>query len=340
MGALRAGDVFLSEGEVVSLTSSGQESRGLASLEVLLAASATYQLGDPDPLPTAEDWVLVIGDDVQRQGPWRLADVLEGERFASRGRVFDAGEVAADGVVTAVPTELVLSRVQETFEHVADDLIDARVRFEDGTESVITATPEHPFYVPGAAERWVPLGELPVGSALHVDSGAGALLVSKTWRQGGVPVFNFEVEGVHNYFVGAEARERGGLLVHNKKASLGDGGTVGGEASKEVDKVVKLPSSKYPESAAHARDAQAAGHPDVLTIDRPGAPGNRGESLKGIDKVPGKQLDEYPPAMFKEGGAGASVRPVTPSDNMGAGACIGNQCRGLPDGATVRIEVE
>ena len=105
------------------------------------------------------------------------------------------------------------------------------MRFEDGTESVITATPEHPFYVPGAAERWVPLGELPVGSALHVDSGAGALLVSKTWRQGGVPVFNFEVEGVHNYFVGAEARERGGLLVHNKKASLGDGGTIGGEAS-------------------------------------------------------------------------------------------------------------
>ncbi|WP_318836570.1 NucA/NucB deoxyribonuclease domain-containing protein [Pseudomonas khavaziana] len=50
-------------------------------------------------------------------------------------------------------------------------------------------------------------------------------------------------------------------------------------------------------------------------------------------------LDEYPPAMFKEGGTGASVRPISPKDNMGAGACIGNACRGLPDGEKVRIKV-
>jgi len=36
----------------------------------------------------------------------------------------------------------------------------------------------------------------------------------------------------------------------------------------------------------------------------------------------------------------ASVRPVSPSDNMGAGACIGNQCRTLPDGSKVRIVPE
>jgi filamentous hemagglutinin len=28
--------------------------------------------------------------------------------------------------------------------------------------------------------------------------------------------------------------------------------------------------------------------------------------LSGLEKVPGKQLDEYPPAMFREGGRGAS----------------------------------
>jgi filamentous hemagglutinin len=77
-----------------------------------------------------------------------------------------------------------------------------------------------------------------------------------------------------------------------------------------------------------------------LTIDRAGAPARRGESLAGRNKVPGKDLDEYPPAMFKEGGKGASVRPVTPRDNRGAGACIGNQCRDLPDGARVKIVVE
>ncbi|MBI2892113.1 MAG: hypothetical protein HYY06_01075, partial [Deltaproteobacteria bacterium] len=103
---------------------------------------------------------------------------------------------------------------------------------------------------------------------------------------------------------------------------------------------VVVPSSRYPETAAHIRDAQAAGHPSVLTIERAGADANRAAAQAGHPRVPGTQLDEYPPAMFREGGAGASTRPVTPRDNMGAGACIGNQCRGLPDGTRVRIVVE
>ncbi|PMY44391.1 hypothetical protein C1X69_30095 [Pseudomonas sp. FW305-67] len=61
--------------------------------------------------------------------------------------------------------------------------------------------------------------------------------------------------------------------------------------------------------------------------------------MGGLPKIPGKQLDEYPPAMFKEGGEGASVRAITPKNNMGAGACIGNACRGLEDGEKVRIKV-
>lgn len=97
--------------------------------------------------------------------------------------------------------------------------------------------------------------------------------------------------------------------------------------------------SAHPETAQHIEDAQSAGHPSEVTIDRSGADANRAAAQKGIDKVAGKQLDEYPPAMFKEGGAGASVRPITPSDNMGAGASIGNQLRGVADGVKVIIEV-
>jgi filamentous hemagglutinin len=78
-----------------------------------------------------------------------------------------------------------------------------------------------------------------------------------------------------------------------------------------------------------------------LTIGQPGsATGRRAEALAGQPRVPGKDLDEYPPAMFEEGGAGASIRPVSPADNRGAGACIGNQCRKLPPGTKVRIVVE
>ncbi|MNV47811.1 putative deoxyribonuclease RhsC [compost metagenome] len=73
--------------------------------------------------------------------------------------------------------------------------------------------------------------------------------------------------------------------------------------------VVEVSRSRYPESAKHIKDAQAAGHPFVLTIDREGAKDNRRESLKGIDTVPGHDRDEYPPAMFTEGGGGRFDSP-------------------------------
>ena len=67
---------------------------------------------------------------------------------------------------------------------------------------------------------------------------------------------------------------------------------------------------------------------------------NRRQSLKGIPTKKNLDRDEYPPAMFDEGGTGASVRYVSPSDNRGAGSCIGNQCTTLPDGTKVKIVVE
>jgi len=115
--------------------------------------------------------------------------------------------------------------------------------------------------------------------------------------------------------------------VHNQCGACG--------AAKEI----RLSRSLHGEAAEHAADAIKAGKPDVLTIDRLGAPANRGASIGSLDKVPGKHLDEYPPAMFREGGEGASVRAINPRDNMSAGACIGNACRGLPDGTKVRIVV-
>ncbi|EPN14170.1 NucA/NucB deoxyribonuclease domain-containing protein, partial [Pseudomonas syringae] len=117
------------------------------------------------------------------------------------------------------------------------------------------------------------------------------------------------------------------------------GGRAPGGANSAGAKEILISRGKYGEAADHISDAQKAGHPDILTIERLGAPGNRKESIGGLSKVPGKQLDEYPPAMFKEGGTGASVRPISPKDNMAAGACIGNACRGLSDGEKVRIRV-
>ena len=86
-------------------------------------------------------------------------------------------------------------------------------------------------------------------------------------------------------------------------------------------------------------EAEKHGHPDILTIARDRASSNRKESIGNLPKVPSKQLDEYPPAMFKEGGREASVRHIKPRDNRGSGACIGFQCKELSDGSKIRIDV-
>jgi RHS repeat-associated protein len=102
---------------------------------------------------------------------------------------------------------------------------------------------------------------------------------------------------------------------------------------------IRISRGEYPQTSQHILDAQEAGYPRKLTIDRAGAKANRAAATESYQKVPGKHLDEYPPAMFKEGGSGASVSPVDPSDNMGAGASMGNQLRNYPDGTEIIIEV-
>jgi hypothetical protein len=121
--------------------------------------------------------------------------------------------------------------------------------------------------------------------------------------------------------------------------------------ARDWDYDVTVHRSQYPESAAHIEQAQSGTiwhgdtettgrpRPSVLTIDRDGADLNRENSLRGIDTRSGVDRDEYPPAMFREGGSGASVKYVPSGDNQGAGASIGNQTRGLPEGTRVRITV-
>lgn len=43
--------------------------------------------------------------------------------------------------------------------------------------------------------------------------------------------------------------------------------------------------------------------------------------------------------MFKEGGKGANVRSINPSDNRGAGSTFGHKLRQHPDGTKVKFKI-
>jgi hypothetical protein len=76
----------------------------------------------------------------------------------------------------------------------------------------ITCTPQHPFYVAGRG--FVQAGELGIGTQIVTRAGPALFLktVSRRNEPAGVPVYNFEVEGDHTYFVGSAGE---GLWVHN-----------------------------------------------------------------------------------------------------------------------------
>lgn len=108
----------------------------------------------------------------------------------------------------------------------------------------------------------------------------------------------------------------------------------------EADHQIVFPSSKYPETAEHIKEAIANGESRICTIDRDGAEENRKLSLKGIPTKKGFDRDEWPMAMCEEGGEGADIKYISSSDNRGAGSWVGNQLEDLPNGTKVEIIVK
>jgi hypothetical protein len=100
-----------------------------------------------------------------------------------------------------------------------------------------------------------------------------------------------------------------------------------------------FPSDRFPETAAHIKEAIENGESPVCTIDRKGAEENRKESLKGIPTKPNLDRDEFPMAMCAEGGKGADIKYINPSDNRGAGSWVSNQLEKYSDGTRVKIIV-
>ena len=90
--------------------------------------------------------------------------------------------------------------------------------------SEIRCTVEHPFYVKG--KGWVAAQDLGIGTEIVTRAGPTVRVKSvvEEAHPKGVRVYNFEVEGIHNYFVGngqGNANEKDGIWVHNQ-SKLGE----------------------------------------------------------------------------------------------------------------------
>jgi hypothetical protein len=160
-----------------------------------------------DPVPN--DVVWVMGENARHS---TVKTLKAGEKFAFQGRVFETK--LSQGQMMAGYSGQQLNRVTNTFVKKTDTLIDLTVRNADtGVETVITGTPEHPFFVP-AVYDYVELGKLTQGTVLLSESGASVSVVQSETRHGDFEVYNLEVKNQHNYFVSSHL---GGapVLVHN-----------------------------------------------------------------------------------------------------------------------------
>jgi hypothetical protein len=125
---------------------------------------------------------------------------------------------SGDMVMAADPASGVVEprRVTRTFRRTSRHVQILRVRDSNGSEQRLETTAEHPFWVSGSG--WRRAGDLAPGDRLVGPNGEAAVLKETAFepRPEGVAVFNFEVEGLHTYFVAAQGVRGPPLLVHNQ----------------------------------------------------------------------------------------------------------------------------
>ncbi|MEN6372455.1 MAG: RHS repeat-associated core domain-containing protein [Armatimonadota bacterium] len=169
------------------------------------ADSSSVITASENTKPQVKDVVQVLDKDMHVTAQAILGAVLwPGRRVYFHGRVYD---VAAD--CGLVDTGIISSRVAQTFKRKTDALVDLTVRSSDGNDTFITGTLEHPFYVPAISD-YVALGKLTPGTVLKTADGSAVTVVDSSVRYGDFDVYNFEVQGQHNYYISND-----NVLVHN-----------------------------------------------------------------------------------------------------------------------------
>ncbi|MDN3024438.1 polymorphic toxin-type HINT domain-containing protein [Streptomyces sp. S.PB5] len=101
--------------------------------------------------------------------------------------------------------------------HRDTDLVDLRIRDEQGRTVTIPTTFKHPFW-DATAHAWIPAGELTAGHDLSTAEDGHVRLVGVRNRAGAGDMYNLTVEELHTYYVLAGSTP---VLVHNCDLALG-----------------------------------------------------------------------------------------------------------------------
>jgi YD repeat-containing protein len=109
--------------------------------------------------------------------------------------------------------ETEMRMVIETFKRDGAPIVQVSIRFEDGRTETFRTTEEHPFWVPEIG--WVGAQSLQPGSLLWASNGLKSEVRAVRFTGELETVYNIEVEGLHNYFVGQD-----GILVHNNPCKV------------------------------------------------------------------------------------------------------------------------
>lgn len=147
---------------------------------------------------------------VLADGRIRLVGLLKpGDCLRMSGQRLALVRKAQTSLYTPPPPEkpdkdgLTSHRVIGTVKHLADTLLYLRT-----SDELIKTTPEHPFFVHG--KGWTQAGKLQQGDQIETALGQLVPVVSTQVRHERMMVYNLEVEGAHDFFVGKDK-----LLVHN-----------------------------------------------------------------------------------------------------------------------------
>ncbi|MGE3804744.1 MAG: polymorphic toxin-type HINT domain-containing protein [Gemmataceae bacterium] len=116
--------------------------------------------------------------------------------------------------------QMVPRKVTRIFRNTSDHVRILQVRTAEGSVQKIETTDGHPFWVEG--QGWVHAGALQAGHNLIQPDEQIATVVLSDYesRPQGVSIYNFEVEGVHTYFI-AQAGGGGFVWVHNMSSPAG-----------------------------------------------------------------------------------------------------------------------